>query len=209
MEATHVFHGGGVIGGSADLDSTGDSLSQLLGDGNGGVRLFMTGGNLSALLVDISGLEFGNALLSALGIPTQATVRCFIGDMALVHGVLQTKVLALDTSESNVYGSGDINLRRETLDYKLQTKATHFTIGSLPTPIDITGTFKDPSIRPEVGALAARAGAAIGLGILFPPLALLPTIQLGLGEHNDCAQAFGTSHQVGERIHSAGRTTRE
>ena len=29
----------------------------------------MAGGNLSALIVDLAGLEFGNALLSALGVP--------------------------------------------------------------------------------------------------------------------------------------------
>jgi uncharacterized protein involved in outer membrane biogenesis len=85
-----------------------------------------------------------------------------------------------------VHGTGDINLAHETINYTLRTEATHFTIGTLPTPIEITGTFKDPSIRPAAGPLAARVGAAIGLGILFPPLALLPTIQLGLGEHNDC-----------------------
>jgi len=193
MAATHVFHGAGVIGGSANITTTGASLAQMLGDGNGGVRLFMTGGDLSALLIDISGLEFGNALLSALGIPQEATLRCFIGDLALNHGILQTKVLALDTSESDVHGTGDINLARETIDYTLRTQATHFTIGTLPTPIDITGTFKNPSIRPEALPLAARAGAAIGLGILFPPLALLPTIQLGLGDHNDC-ERFLRSH---------------
>jgi uncharacterized protein involved in outer membrane biogenesis len=186
MAATHVFHGAGVIGGSANINATGDSLAQMLGDGNGGVRLFMTGGDLSALLIDISGLEFGNALLSALGIPQEATLRCFIGDLALNHGILHTKVLALDTSESDVHGTGDINLAHETINYTLRTQATHFTIGTLPTPIDITGTFKNPSIRPEALPLAERAGAAIGLGILFPPLALLPTIQLGLGERNDC-----------------------
>jgi uncharacterized protein involved in outer membrane biogenesis len=193
MAATHLFHGAGVIGGSANINTTGASLAQMLGDGNGGVRLFMTGGDLSALLIDISGLEFGNALLSALGIPQRATLHCFIGDLALNHGILHTQMLALDTSESDVHGTGDINLAHETIDYTLRTEATHFTIGTLPTPINITGTFKNPSIRPEALPLAARAGAAIGLGILFPPLALLPTIQLGLGEHNDC-ERFLQSH---------------
>ena len=41
----------------------------------------------------------------------------------------------------------------------------------------------------EATALAlARAGAAVGLGILLTPLgALLPTIQLGTGEDHACA----------------------
>ena len=38
-------------------------------NGNGEFVLGMAGGDLSALLVDLSGLEFGNAVLSALGMP--------------------------------------------------------------------------------------------------------------------------------------------
>ena len=45
---------------------------------------------------------------------------------------------------------------------------------------------KNPAIHPELGEAAARAGAAVGLGLLFPPLALLPTIQLGVGENSQC-----------------------
>jgi hypothetical protein len=33
------------------------------------MKMAMAGGDLSALLVDLSGLQFGNALLSALGFP--------------------------------------------------------------------------------------------------------------------------------------------
>jgi len=44
-------------------------VADILGHGNGALKLFMTGGDLSALLVDLSGLQFGNALLSSLGLP--------------------------------------------------------------------------------------------------------------------------------------------
>ncbi len=77
----------------------------------------------------------------------------------------------------------------ETIDYKLETHAKHFTVGSLPTPIDIAGKLKSPSIKPEIGPLALRGGAAVGLGILFPPAALLPTIQFGTGEDFKCQAA--------------------
>jgi uncharacterized protein involved in outer membrane biogenesis len=189
MQATHLFQGQGVIGGDAHLDSTGNSVAALLGDGNGELRLFMNGGDLSALLVDLSGLEFGNAVLSALGVPTRAKVQCMITDFVLTHGVANAKTMLLATDESNIYGSGDVNFRNQTLDMHLRTRARHFTIGSLPTPINIGGTLKNPSILPGAEG-AARAGAAIGLGILLPPLALLPTIQLGLGQDNACADAL-------------------
>ena len=46
--------------------------------------------------------------------------------------------------------------------------------------------------------VTAAAGAAVGLGVLFAPLALLPTIQLGVGENSQC-----------ERLTEAGRAGRE
>lgn len=189
LSATHLVEGAGTMSGSAKLVSTGDSLAQLLGRGNGDLRLGMSGGNLSALLVDIAGLEFGNALLSALGVPQKANLQCFAADFGLTNGLLGTKTLILDTSEARVQGTGDINFADETINYKLKTNSKHFSIGTLSTPIDIDGHLKSPSIRPEVGPLALKGGAAIGLGILFPPAALLPTIQLGTGNDNACQVA--------------------
>ncbi len=189
LSATHLVEGAGQMSGSARLASTGNSLATLLGNGDGGLKLGMSGGNLSALLVDVAGLEFGNALLSALGIPQRANLQCFAADFGLNRGVMDTKTMILDTSEARVQGAGDVNLASETIDYKLKTASKHFSIGSLPTPIDITGKLKSPSIKPEVGPLAVRAGAAVGLGVLFPPAALLPTIQLGTGEDGACSAA--------------------
>ena len=188
MAATKAFAGAGTLGGKAVIDGTGESLAGILGDGNGELKLIMSqGGNISALLVDLSGLEFGNAVLSALGIPNKAMLRCLVTDFALQRGVLQTRTMLLDTSEANVTGRGDINLRNETLNFRLRTDAKHFTVGSLPTDIIIDGKLKSPSIGPETGELAARTGAAIGLGILLTPLgALLPTVQFGSGEDNFC-----------------------
>lgn len=192
LSATHLVRGSGVIGGQADIDSTGNSVASIVGHGNGDIKLFMSGGNLSALLVDLAGLEFGNAILSAIGIPQRATLECFVADFALRRGVLDSRAMILDTNEAVVNGSGSIDLGREALDYTLRTDAKHFTVGSLPTPITLAGTFKSPSIRPAVGPLAARAGAAIGLGILFPPAALLPTIQFGVGDDTGCSRLART-----------------
>lgn len=189
LAATHLVNGAGTMSGSAKLVGEGASLGQLLGTGDGGLRLGMSGGNLSALLVDVAGLEFGNALLSALGIPTRATLECFAAEFALTHGLMQTRTFVLDTSEARVLGSGTVNLADEALNLQLKTASKHFSVGTLPTPIDITGHLKSPGIAPEAGPLAARAGAAVGLGVLFPPAALLPTIQFGVGDDNSACEA--------------------
>jgi uncharacterized protein involved in outer membrane biogenesis len=195
MAATHAFAGDGTIGGSAHLTATGNSVAAMLGHGNGSAQLFMNhGGDISALLVDIAGLQVGDGILSALDVPRKADVQCLVSDFTLTDGQLDTKAFLIATTEANILGSGTADLTTEKLNLAMSTQATHFSIGSLSTPINIGGTLKSPSVLPAPGPLAARAVPAIGLGVLFPPLALIPTIRLGLGDKNACEDTLNSLH---------------
>jgi len=195
MASTHAFAGNGTVGGSAHLTATGNSVAAMLGHGDGRLQLFMNrGGNISALLVDLAGLQVGDAILSFLGIPEKTNIQCLVSDFTLTDGQLDTKALLLATPEANILGSGTADLTNETLDLALSTQATHFSIFSLSTPINIHGTLKHPSVLPAAGPLAARAVPAIALGVLFPPLALIPTIRLGLGDKNACVDTLQSLH---------------
>lgn len=207
LASTHAVEGAGLLGGRAEMTSTGNSISSLVAHGDGGVRLLLAGGNLSALLVDLSGLEFGNALLSAIGVPRQAKLQCFVADFGLHKGVLNTNAMILDTSEADVIGTGDVDLGREALNYRLRTNARHLSVGSIPTDIGIKGTFKNPSIQPDVTELAVRGGAAIALGVLLTPVgALLPTVQFGTGDEN-AIKCEAVLHANGKRASATSAAT--
>jgi uncharacterized protein involved in outer membrane biogenesis len=187
LKATNLVGGSGVFGGRAVLDTTGNSVATMLANGNGSVQLTMAGGgDISALLVDLSGMQLGNALLAALGLPQRDKIECFVADFGLRQGELQTRALLLDTTSNITSGAGTINMRTEALNYQIRTESKHFTIGALPAPISITGSFKDLSAMPNITRLALRGGAAVGLGVLFPPAAVLPTIQFGVGNDHRC-----------------------
>ncbi len=196
MQATHTFKGAGIISGRARLRTEGNSLASMMGQGNGELKLLMTSaGDVSALLVDIAGLEFGNALLSALGVPNRSKIDCFDLDLPLQAGIVHVKTFLLDTEEARVTGAGTLDLRDQTMDFALTTRSKHFSIGSLPGPIDLRGPITSPSIRPGA-EVAARAGAAVGLGILLTPLgSLLPTVQFGVGNDDACPKAAATIRQ--------------
>ena len=194
MQATHAFQGSGLIGGQADLTTTGNSVATMLGNGSGGLTLIISGkGDISALLHDIAGLEVGNALLSALGVPNRAELRCFIADMPLKDGILTARTFLLQTSEARTIGKGSVNLRDQTLDYALDTRSAHFSVGSLAGPIDVTGKLGSPKIRPST-EVVARAGAATALGFAFFPLAVLPTVQFGVGD-GACTDALRQTNE--------------
>jgi uncharacterized protein involved in outer membrane biogenesis len=184
MAATHAFEGAGSISGVGAINATGHSLASLLANGDGGVKMAISGGNLSAVLVDLTGLHFGKALLSALGMPDKTPVQCFVGDLGLKRGTLDFNAFVVDTGEAIVNVDGNVDLASEKIDLNLKTDSKSFSVGSLPTRINITGTFKDPSIRPGA-EVAARVGAAAGLAALFAPLAILPTLQFGTSEAED------------------------
>lgn len=188
MAATHAFKGAGAIGGRVRIEGVGSSVATLLGHGNGGLALYLSGGDLSALLVDLSGLELGKALLSAIGLPAQTPVSCMITDFALQDGVVQSRALLLDTGEALIGGTGSANLRTEALSLELQTRSKQFSIGNLPAPIEISGTLAHPSIGVGVKQLAARGALATALGFLAAPLAVLPTVEFGVKDPHRCGE---------------------
>ena len=197
MASTHTFRGAGAVSGRATIDSTGNSVATFLGDGNGGLAVYMAGGSLSALLIDLSGFEFGKAILSALGMPAQTNVDCLIGDFALREGLVTTRALLVDTGEALIGGSGDLNLKAETIDFQARARSKNFSVGNLPAPITVTGSLKHPSIGVGVAELAARGGIAAALGFLAAPLAILPTIEFGVGDPHKCGELVAeVKHQV-------------
>ncbi|MBR0645124.1 AsmA family protein [Roseomonas hellenica] len=178
--------GGGSLSGRARIDGTGRSTAQLLARGNGALTLSTSGGNLSALLVDLSGLRLGSAILSALGMPDRAPIECFVADFALERGTLNTRALFLETDSALISGTGTIRLDQESIDYRIRSAAKRFTIAALPTGVLITGRFGNPSVTPEVLELGVRGGLAAALGLAAGPLAILPTIEFGIGDDPRC-----------------------
>jgi hypothetical protein len=80
-------------------------------------------------------------------------------------------------------GNGSINLRDETIDFRLTAHPKDISLLSARTPVIIRGTLKEPAPRPEVATLAAKGAASVALGaLLTPAAAILPWVELGLGQ---------------------------
>lgn len=178
--------GAGIVSGQARLDSTGRSTAELLARGNGGLTLTSAGGSLSALLVDLSGLRLGNAVFSAFGMPARTALQCFVADFALERGTLNTRAFLLETEDALISGGGMIEVGTEQIRMQLRSEAKHFTIAALPTSLIVTGSLSNPVVTPEVVELGIRGGIAAALGLAAGPLAVLPTIELGIGDDPRC-----------------------
>jgi AsmA family protein len=122
-------------------------------------------------------------------------VRCAVMDFGIKKGLMNSDVFVIDTKETNILGEGQISLAEETIKMKLSPQPKDFSIMSLRTPVHITGTLKEPTIYPDK-MLAIRAGAAVLLGVLATPLAsLIPLIETGPGEDNNCRALIASVKQ--------------
>lgn len=190
----------GLLGGRLRLKGQGSSTADILGDADGQFTLFMGHGSFSHLALELIGLDVAKALGVLATGDQPIAVRCLVADMPLRQGVLQAQTLVLDTEVSAVTGEGQINLRDETLNLRLLAHPKKPSLFSARAPVLVGGSFHTPSFGVDPAAEAARGTAAAALGALLTPLgALLPFIDLGLGQDSPCRQLIdeargGTEH---------------
>jgi uncharacterized protein involved in outer membrane biogenesis len=174
MEAMGL--GGAVTAGrinmEAQLEGPGTSLRDLMAKLNGGVHLEMGAG---AIKNDFARLMFADLfqLVTFGGTGDAAHVDCAVTDLAAVDGIANAKSMVLDTPGVTIAGSGDINLRDETLHLRFDSNSKQVNLANLAVPLNVGGTLSHPSVSPDaLGAVgdtanfAARAANTATFGVL-------------------------------------------
>lgn len=169
----------GKLGGDIALSARGNSVARMLGSADGSVGVNMGEGQISKLLMEYAGIDLAGILKIKLTKDRQIPIRCVYGDFAVDNGVMNARALTFDTSETVLRGSGTINLRDETLDLTIRPRPRKFSPLSLRTPLYVQGTFKNPSFRPDYLRMGLRGAAAVALGTVAAPAALIATTDLG------------------------------
>ena len=196
LPKVELTHGSaGLIGGAARVKAHGKSVGGLLGSVDGRFSLFVSGGQISNMLLEIIGLDAGEIIKSLFAGDKNVPIRCAVLDFGIKNGIMATETFVIDTTDTNILGEGQISMLEETIEMKLSPEPKDMSILSLRTPVHIAGTFKYPKAYPDK-MLAIRVGAAVVLGVLATPLAaLIPTIETGPGEDNDCKALIASTHQ--------------
>ncbi|MDD5412458.1 MAG: AsmA family protein [Methylobacter sp.] len=177
----------GTFLGRANLAATGNSVAEMLGYADGDVAIIMENGRVSKLLVELIDLDIAKSFALALTKDPSIPIRCIIADFGVTQGLMRTQPLVMDTTESNIVGKGEINLRDETLDLHLTAHPKTASILNVQAPLIVKGPFKDPTVYPDPKYLAARTTASLALGALLTPVAaIIPWIELGLGKDSQC-----------------------
>ena len=185
--STFIQETGGTLGGRAKLRATGTSVAQILGTATGEVFIVMAGGRISHLLIELAGLDIAESLNVVVEGDQPIPVRCIVGDLPAKQGVFDVRTLVFDTTDTIIYGSGQINMREETADVTLTPVPKDFSPLTVRTPIRIQGTFAEPSIFPDPAGLGVDTTIKNIINtVLTPIIGLFPPIDEGVGQDSDC-----------------------
>lgn len=180
----------GRFGGRAKFRTQGQSVGELFASADGDAAIGMTGGEASTLTLVLTNLDLARAATLLIGGDKTAAIHCGIASLHAKKGVLTPEIFVVDTSAELITGTGSIDFREEKYDLHLKANSKDPSLLALKGPIVIGGTFAKPVVRPEIGPVVARVGAAIGLGVLAPPLALLPLLDPGGAPNANCRALF-------------------
>lgn len=156
--------------------------------------MIMDGGSVGELMLRLSNLDMANAFLALLGGDKQVLMRCLVGNFKAIDGDFQVKDLVLDTAKVNITGSGNVNFTEESLKLRLVPQSKGFSLASLRGPILISGPFKSPVLRPELGGVIVRGGLAVALGAATSGIGLLiPLLDFGTDQDSNCRSLLSTA----------------
>jgi len=180
----------GAIGGDITLNGTGNSIALMLGSSDGDVGVAMGKGHVGNLIMELAGLDIAESLKFLITKDKQIPLRCAFADFGVRDGLMTSRALAFDTTDTIIVGEGTINLKDEKLDLLLKPRPKDRSILTFRSPLHIGGTFADPSFLPDFKALGLRGAIAVALATIAPPAALLATIELGPGKDADCGGQY-------------------
>jgi AsmA family protein len=153
----------GSIDGRIKLAGRGNALHDLLSGADGGIDLVIHDGGL---LVELVGLDVIEALGLYLGEDTAVPIRCLVADLTVEDGIVPTNTLLLDTTDTLITATGQLDLETETIELKVTPEPKDVSVLSLRSTVTIEGGLTGLTVAPDVASL----------------LRMLPPIDLGTAE---------------------------
>ncbi len=176
----------GKIHADINLQGRGNSVAQMLAGSSGNVSMLMGKGQISNLLLEIAGLDGAEIIKFLVRGDNNVGVRCAATAFDVKSGLMTSRALVLDTTDTVIHGEGSVNLATEGIDFYFRPQPKDMSILSLRSPLKVSGTLGAPQAGPDKGALAGRAVAALALAAINPLLALAATVETGPGEDANC-----------------------
>lgn len=163
----------GKIHAHVEMKGSGKSLAEVMGSGQGDIRLGINGGTISWLLVELAGLDLGQALILYVTDDERVPIRCGAGHIILNNGQATLDRFIIDTTDSVLYFRGNANLKTQDINIEIEADAKDFSLLDIDAPVELKGKIRKPEI-------------SIGKGVP------IPLIEPGDAEDISCAALLGS-----------------
>lgn len=192
----------GVLEARAQLHGRGETIHAAAAASEGRVVLVIPHGKMRQAFAELLGIDVANGLYLLLSKDNRETdLRCAVADFEVKNGVMRVNDAVFDTGVVRAVGKGQIDLRNETLDLRLDGKPKKVRLLRVWAPITLKGTILHPKAGVDVGKAAGQLGLSAAIGAVLTPLAaILPFIEPGLAKDADCAGLIGEAKALGAPV---------
>lgn len=181
---------------AAELSSRGNSPQRLVANLEGIVGAVVGKGQVPRYL-DLLAEDLTRRVTAFWGRHKGAgQLNCGMVQFAIKGGMATSDAFLFDTRLGILKGDGEIDLATEQLDFVLSPKPKKASLFSLATKLHISGSMRDPRVRPQTKALAKKGAKALSALVIGPAGLLVPFINTGARHRHVCdIQALETRVQ--------------
>jgi uncharacterized protein involved in outer membrane biogenesis len=137
----------GKLRGRVVLTGSGRSLAQVMGTADGDSMTTVAGGSVSGLIVDLAGLQIGDALLLYITGDHRIPIRCALGRLKFDHGVVVFDKTLMDTEKSVLHFDGQAVLKTQEISSRITADTKQFDLLNLHSPVLIEGKIRAPKFH--------------------------------------------------------------
>ncbi|MBN8830887.1 MAG: AsmA family protein, partial [Sphingomonadales bacterium] len=141
-----------MVRGRLQLAGRGENLREAIGNADGRMALIIPAGALRVAQASASSLDMavlGDAIFRD-GAPVQPSgINCGLVAFTVRNGLASADPILIDTAGNVLTATGELDLRDERLDLRLQAEGKGFGFFARPIPVRIGGTLAAPMLARE------------------------------------------------------------
>jgi len=166
----------GKLDAEIQLRGMGNSVSELMAELNGVVRVTAEDGQLNAQALRLLSKDIWS-LIPFTDKSGRQKIRCAVVHFNINSGIAKTHALVIDTGIVSALGSGKVNLATETLSLYIAPRSKRTSVMKLAlVPFNVDGALTSPSITPDLAGTtvsATKTTAQISIAIATGGISLL------------------------------------
>lgn len=151
----------GAIGAHAELQSSGASRSALLRSLSGTITAATSHASISSRLDARLALNGGRLLRAMLEGPEQVPVRCGAMELRVREGIGRVERLVIETDRLKLVGSGQIDLREQSVALTLAPQRKQAALLALERSIRVVGPFGGTRVTLDAPSSPATAASCL------------------------------------------------